>query len=402
MQVEKNELIKRLAEANRRIKEYEEKAEKAEKASKMKSLFFANMSHEIRTPLNAIEGFSRIIAETDSSSERMKYLGIIESNSNRLTVLINEILDLSKVEQGDISITIANINLTAMCQEIRNIFKLRLNDDIQIVIEKYGDDLFMETDKNRLMQIFSNLIGNALKHTTRGTITIGYRLIESKKRIKFFVQDTGEGIKAEDQKRIFELYESNDSEFSGDKKGFGLGLPISKMIVEKMGGEISLESVVGEGSIFSFSFPFHLTEDRTDSSMRTISKTIRVDAIAESKKKLILVAEDSDNNYELVRIVLEKLYKLVRAKDGIEVVTLNEELRPDLILMDMKMPNMDGLDATRIIKEVYPDIPIIALSAFAFSTDVQKAKDAGCIDFLAKPFRIESLRSMIEKHIGKK
>ena len=401
MQDEKSELIRRLAETNRKIKEYEEKAEKAEKASKMKSLFLANMSHEIRTPLNAIEGFSRIIAETDSADERMKYLGIIESNSSRLTVLINEILDLSKVEQGDISITKANINLTAMCQEIKNIFKLRVNDEISIVLEKYGDDLFMETDKNRLMQVFSNLISNALKHTTKGTITIGYRLVDRNTKIKFFVQDTGEGIKPEDQKRIFELYESNDSGFTGEKKGFGLGLPLSKMIVEKMGGEMFLESSYGEGSIFSFTFPFHLSEDRTDSSLRTISKTIRVDAVAESKKKLILVAENSDNNYELVRIVLEKLYKLVRAKDGIEAVTLNEELRPDIILMDMKMPNMDGLDATRIIKEVYPDLPIIALSAFAFSTDVQKAKDAGCVDFLAKPFRIESLRTMIDKYINK-
>jgi CheY-like chemotaxis protein/nitrogen-specific signal transduction histidine kinase len=401
MQDEKSELIKRLAEANRKIKEYEEKAEKAEKASKMKSLFLANMSHEIRTPLNAIEGFSRIITETDSADERIKYLGIIESNSNRLTVLINEILDLSKVEQGDISINKENINLTTMCNEIINVFKLRTTEDVKIVVEKTGADLFMETDKNRLMQVFSNLIGNALKHTKYGSITIGYRLIKNNSKIKFFVQDTGEGIKLEDQKRIFELYESNDSGYTGEKKGFGLGLPLSKMIVEKMGGEMSLESNIGEGATFSFSFPYRLSEDRTDSSLRTTTKTIRVDAVAESQKKLILVAEDSDNNYELVRIVLEKLYKLVRAKDGIEAVTINEELRPDIILMDMKMPNMDGLDATRIIKEVYPDIPIIALSAFAFSTDIQKAKEAGCIDFLAKPFRIESLRAMIDKYIIK-
>jgi len=399
MQDDRDELIKRLAEANRTIKEFEEKAQKAEKASKMKSLFLANMSHEIRTPLNAIEGFSRVIAETDDPDERMKYLDIIESNSNRLSTLVNEILDLSKVEQGGITINRANTDLTAMLVEIKNIFRFRINEGIKLVIEKPDREVYMNTDKNRLIQVFSNLISNAVKHTINGSIVFGYRLIDNETKVKFFVQDTGEGIKPEDLPHIFDLYVSGDENNTGTKKGFGLGLPLSKMIVEKLNGTIDVESAYGEGTTFTFVFPYYSTNSRTDNSLRTVTNTIRVDAVAESQKKLILVAEDSDNNYELVRIVLEKLYKLVRAKDGIEAVTLNEEYNPDLILMDMKMPNMDGLDATRIIKEVYPDTPVVALSAYAFAADVQKAKDAGCVDFLAKPFRIEVLRSVIEKYI---
>jgi len=359
------------------------------------------MSHEIRTPLNAIEGFSRVIAETDDPDERMKYLDIIESNSSRLTVLINEILDLSKVEQGDITITKANTDLTAMCNEIKNIFKFRLNDSVRLVIEKPEKEIYMTTDKNRIVQVFSNLISNALKHTRWGVITFGYRLIDNDTRIRFFVSDTGEGIKKEDMQHIFELYVSGDSERKGDKKGFGLGLPLSKMIVDKLGGSMEVESTYGSGSTFSFTFPYLANVSRRDPSLRTVTNTIRVDAVAESQKKLILVAEDSDNNYELVRIVLEKLYKLVRARDGIEAVTLNEEMNPDLILMDMKMPNMDGVDATKIIKEVYPDTPVVALSAYAFAADVKRAKSAGCVEFIAKPFRIENLRAVIEKYIKK-
>jgi len=359
------------------------------------------MSHEIRTPLNAIEGFSRVIAETDDPDERMHYLDIIESNSNRLSVLVNEILDLSKVEQGDITINLANTDLTTMCMEIKNVFRFRVSEGVKMVVEKPSHEVYMMTDKNRIIQVFSNLISNALKHTVRGTITFGYRLTDNDTKVKFFVSDTGEGIKPEDLGQIFELYVSGDENKTGSKKGFGLGLPLSKMIVDKLGGEMNVESNYGEGTTFTFTFPYKNTNSQRDASLRTVTNTIRVDAVAESQKKLILVAEDSDNNYELVRIVLEKLYKLVRAKDGIEAVTLNEELNPDLILMDMKMPNMDGIDATNIIKEVYPDTPIIALSAYAFAADVQKAKDAGCIDFLAKPFRIENLRAMIEKYIRK-
>jgi len=398
---EKEELIKRLAEANKKLKKFEEKVSKAEKESKMKSLFLANMSHEIRTPLNAIEGFSRVIAETDDPDERMKYLEIIESNSSRLTVLINEILDLSRVENGDITITKANTDLTTMCNEIKNIFRFRLNDSVKLIIEKPEKNIYITTDKNRLIQVFSNLISNALKHTRRGVITFGYRLVENDTKIKFFVSDTGEGIRKEDLNSIFELYTTTDDAKTGTKKGFGLGLPLSKMIVDKLGGTMSVESTYGSGSTFSFTFPYLASVSLIDPSLRTVTNTIRVDAVAEANKKLILVAEDSDNNYELVRIVLEKLYKLVRAKDGIEAVTLNEELNPDLILMDMKMPNMDGIDATHIIKEVYPDTPIVALSAYAFAADVKKAKDAGCSDFLAKPFRIENLRAVIEKYIKK-
>ena len=190
-------LSEQLEIANKKLKEYEEKALKAEKASQMKSLFLANMSHEIRTPLNAIEGFSRVIAETDSDEERMKYYQIIESNNQRLTSLINEILDLSRVESGEIQIKKEDTDINLMCENIKQLFKFRCPDSVKLEFKKPLMTATMKTDANRLIQVLSNLISNALKHTTMGSITYGFRIIKEMKEIEFFVKDTGSGIPPE-------------------------------------------------------------------------------------------------------------------------------------------------------------------------------------------------------------
>ena len=184
--------------ALQRLKDYEEKIEKAEKASKMKSLFLANMSHEIRTPLNAIEGFSRVIAETDSPSERMKFLEIVESNNNRLLSLINEILDLSRVESGEITMKITLCNLTEICNNIKQIFKFRCPENLDFKADVPSKSVLLKTDPNRLTQVFSNLISNALKHTIRGGITYGYKVDEINNQVVFYVSDTGSGIDPKD------------------------------------------------------------------------------------------------------------------------------------------------------------------------------------------------------------
>ena len=243
-----------LAIANKKLKEYEEKAQNAEKASRMKSLFLANMSHEIRTPLNAIEGFSRVIVETDSQEDRMKFFEIIESNNNRLMSLVNEILDLSRVESGEIVMKKASTDLNELCDSIKNIFKFRCPDTLKLIWNKPTMPVNMNTDANRLTQVFSNLISNSLKHTPNGSITYGYRLLDDGQEIEFFVQDTGSGIAPEDLQHIFETYVSRDAETT--KNGYGLGLPLCKIIVEKLGGKISVESKLGEGSTFRFVFPF--------------------------------------------------------------------------------------------------------------------------------------------------
>ena len=386
--------------ANRKLTEYEEKALKAEKASQMKSLFLANMSHEIRTPLNAIEGFSRVIAETDSDEERMKYYQIIESNNQRLTSLINEILDLSRVESGEIQIKKEDTDINLMCENIKQLFKFRCPDSVKLEFKKPLMTATMKTDANRLIQVLSNLISNALKHTSMGSITYGFRIIKEMKEIEFFVKDTGSGIPPEFIDNIFNTYASQDAE---QQKGYGLGLALCKIIVEKLGGTIRVESTVNIGSTFTFVLPFEGTvggysQERTTTT--TNVRTIRVSARPdEMNQKTILVAEDEDSNYELVKIVLQKRYRLIRAHNGIEAVNLNEDEHPDLILMDIRMPEMNGLDATRIIKEINQSTPVIALSAYAFDENIREAKMAGCDEFMAKPFRVENLIEMVKKYL---
>ena len=385
--------------AKRKIREYEEKAQKAEKASQMKSLFLANMSHEIRTPLNAIEGFSRVMAETDSADERMKYMEIIESNNSRVLALINEILDLSRVEAGEISIKKSMTDLNELCRNIQLIFKFRCPETLKFRWTESNMRVILNTDPNRITQVMSNLISNALKHTSSGSISYGYRLINDGQEVEFFVSDTGSGIAKEDMEQIFKAYMSRDAE---KQNGYGLGLPLCKIIVEKMGGTIHVQSELGEGSTFSFILPFEGTIGGMSKNSRitTNSRTIRVSTKTDVQNApLILVAEDEDSNYELVRIVLNKRYRLMRAKNGIEAVTICEDEHPDLILMDIRMPDMNGLDATRIIKEVSPEIPIIALSAYAFDQNIREAKAAGCSEFMPKPFKVEDLLDVVQKYI---
>lgn len=413
-QDERKELIAKINEANSRadaaeikflglqkkIGEYEAKAQEAERANRMKSLFLANMSHEIRTPLNAIEGFSRVMCETESQEERMKYMEIIESNNSRLLTLINEILDLSRVEAGEVSIKKSLTDLNELCRTLNNTFKFRCPDTVNMVWEEPNMTVMLNTDGNRISQVFSNLISNALKHTTQGSISYGYRLINDGQDVEFYVSDTGSGIDPQDIDNIFKTYVSKDADFI--QNGFGLGLPLSKIIVEKLGGTISVSSKLGQGSTFRFTIPFDGSVGglAKNSRITTNSRTIRVSTHGNLQDApLILVAEDEDNNYELVKVVLSKRYRLLRAHNGIEAVTFCEDEHPDLILMDIRMPEMDGLDATRIIKEVNPDVPIIALSAYAFEENIREAQAAGCNGFLSKPFRVEDLLDKIHNYL---
>ena len=330
----------------------------------------------------------------------MKYYQIIESNNQRLTSLINEILDLSRVESGEIQIKKEDTDINQMCENIKQLFKFRCPDSVKLEFKKPLMTATMKTDANRLIQVLSNLISNALKHTAMGSITYGFNIIKEMKEVEFFVKDTGSGIPPEFIDNIFNTYASQDAE---QQKGYGLGLALCKIIVEKLGGSIRVESTVNIGSTFTFVLPFEGTvggysQERTTTT--TNVRTIRVSARPdEMNQKTILVAEDEDSNYELVKIVLQKRYRLIRAHNGIEAVNLNEDEHPDLILMDIRMPEMNGLDATRIIKEVNHDTPVIALSAYAFDENIREAKMAGCDEFMAKPFRVENLIEMVKKYL---
>lgn len=396
---QKLELVNvQLEKANRKLKEYEEKAKKAEKASKMKSLFLANMSHEIRTPLNAIEGFSRVMVETDSQEDRMNYMEIIESNNNRLLSLVNEILDLSRVENGEIIIKKEPTDLNYLMKSIKQLFKFRCPETVSLTWNKPATPVSMETDANRLTQVFSNLISNALKHTPKGVISFGYELLSDTQEIRFFVKDTGTGIDPKFIEHIFDAYASQDAE---QQRGFGLGLALCRIIVEKMGGTIEVDSTLGKGSTFTFTLPFVGSISGTIITRSNNMRTLRVNnPINQEALKTVLVVEDEESNYELIRIVLQKRYNLLHARNGIEAVTMNEEEHPDIILMDVRMPEMDGLDATRIIKEVNNKVPIIILSAYAFPENIREAKAAGCDEFMAKPFNVEDLIEKINHFIG--
>src|SRR5574344_2183782 len=380
---ERERLLKQLDEAKKKLKEYEEKAAKAEKASKMKSLFLANMSHEIRTPLNAIEGFSRIIAETDSAKERSNFLEIIESNNNRLLALVNEILDLSKVESGEIALDIQPVNLDMVCKEIKDVFKFRCNENVALICDSKEKGITMMTDKNRLTQVFSNLISNAIKHTPSGSIKFGYELIKDN-NIRFHVTDTGSGISKEDIKTIFYKYVSMDE----NMKGFGLGLPLSKIIIERLGGSISVKSELGKGSSFIFDFSF---EDGSDGH-----KYRAKNADGKNKKEILFAGYPTDGQNEIIS-KLSNNFTVQFASNGIEAVNINEADHPDLIIMNTVMNEMDGYDTLSILKEISPKTPVIAMDVNA--KEIQKVINAGFNDYIKSPFDINILMNYINKYI---
>ena len=353
---------------------------RAEESDRLKSAFLANVSHEIRTPLNAIVGFSEVIAHTENECEREEYLDIVKANSNLLLHLINDILDLSRIESGKMEFIDENIQMDELCEELRQMHQMRIKNDVKIIFERPAASLTIVSDSHRLRQLYSNLISNAIKYTEKGSITLGYKLKGN--MMEGYVRDTGSGIPAEKLNNVFGRFEKLDLL----KQGFGLGLSICKSILDKMGGEIWVESELGVGSCFYFLIPCNGT----------------FPVAGEQNKPLILVAEDMDCNYELVKAILEERYSVLRANDGIDVVTKYESSKPDLILMDVRMPGLDGLSAAGIIRELNPTIPIIATTAFAFETDREMALAAGCNEYMSKPLEAEKLKTMVERYLENK
>lgn len=397
-----------------------ESKEKAETSDKLKSAFLANMSHEIRTPLNAIVGFSRIISESDNAEERREYYEIVDANNERLLQLINEILDLSKIESGIVEFTYGPVRLHTLCKEIHDAHVFRCPQGVELRFDSPDEALSIHSDKNRIFQVFSNLIGNAFKFTTEGSVSYGYK--QEGERVVFYVKDTGLGIEPEKLGRVFQRF----AKLNNFAQGMGLGLSICKTIIERLGGEIAVSSEVGTGTTFTFWLPLenviqdtetgtnsHLPgeavgtqpsevlptkEDTTRPKEETTEKEedLRTTA-AGTEKATILIAEDTDSNFDLLNAILGRKYRLVRARDGMEAVTMYDEVNPDLILMDIKMPNLDGLEATRIIRQLSAEVPIIAQSAYAYEHDRNAAEEAGCNDFISKPIAQEKIKEKIKK-----
>ncbi|WP_320908011.1 MULTISPECIES: response regulator [Bacteroides] len=354
--------------------------EKAELSDRLKSAFLANMSHEIRTPLNAIVGFSELMINCDDSSEKEEYMEIIQSNNELLLRLINDILDLSKIESGILERKPEKFNMSKVCSELYTMIQPKVtNPDVKFCMDESGPECLIFLDRNRLKQVWMNYLTNAVKCTQSGYIKMGYSI--EGKGIRFYVEDSGVGIPVELQDRVFGRFQKLN-EFA---QGTGLGLAISRAIIEGAGGKVGFISQPGKGSTFWAWVPCEIEMPEKVSSVdsQPLDQPSVLNEISKEDLK-ILIAEDNDSNYLLVRHIL-KDYNLTRALDGADAVWKARNESFDLILMDMKMPVMGGLEATRRIREFNAKVPIIALTANAFDSDKGSAIEAGCNAFLAKP-----------------
>lgn len=374
------------------LKELQLEKQKAQEADKLKSAFLANMSHEIRTPLNAIVGFSNLLQQTTDPEEQEEYIGIINQNNDLLLRLISDILDLSKIESGTIDFRREQFDLSVLFEEAYASLKLRCtNPEVEFLERNPYSSCMVVLDKDRLVQICTNFVTNAIKYTNRGHILMGYEYIDGGVRI--YVEDTGTGIAKEKQQRAFERFEKLDKFVQGT----GLGLAICKAIVEANNGKIGVDSEEGNGATFWAWFPCYAEISENKNVMEEnksvgMTQTVSISELPRS----ILVAEDNDSNYLLVKAILRKC-ELTRACNGAEAVTLAAQNHYDAILMDIKMPVMDGLEATRRIRELDQDIPIIAVTANAFDSDRAKALEAGCSDFISKPLKKINLEEALRK-----
>lgn len=378
-----------ISESHRAYQELAVAKTKAEESDRLKSAFLANMSHEIRTPLNAIVGFSELMQTSDDQDTKDEYMRIISANNELLLRLINDILDLSKLESGIVQFQNSTFDLVEYFDELSFAISQRITSpNIEFIAVNPYKSCIIETDKTRMTQVWHNFITNAIKYTVSGHIKMGYEYVNN--GIKLYVEDTGIGIPVEKQGKLFKRFEKLDS-FA---QGTGLGLSICKAITELHGGEIGCDSVEGKGSFF-WSWKPIKAQVVYKTSVEEIPATVKSEQTSNAdienylagRDCRILVAEDNDSNYLLVSHILKNNFQISRAVNGAEAVEFVKNGNVDLVLMDVRMPIMDGLQATRNIRKFNRDIPIIALTANAFNTDRDEALKCGCNDFLAKPLR---------------
>ncbi len=375
--------------------------EKAEESDRLKTAFLSNMSHEIRTPMNAIIGFSNLLSDTDiTNDERKEFIELIDSNSNSLMNLIEDIIDISKIEAGQLIIKKTKTPVNKIFSELYNSFnqikneKDKTNIELRLNLANKEKDFTIITDPHRFKQILSNLLDNAVKFTEKGFIEFGYS-INNQSYLQFYVKDTGIGIPNDKMNIIFDRFRQVDGSNTRKYGGTGLGLAISKNLVELLGGKMWLESQIDKGTTFYFTLPYNPAE-------KAVEKT---QIITKHKKKyiwnnkIILIAEDTVSNYQFLEAALRKTKaNLLWAQDGKEAVDMckaNDKI--NLILMDIQMPVLNGYKAARQIRQFRKDLPIIAETAFAMSGDREKSLEAGCDDYIAKPIKIAELLEKIDK-----
>lgn len=370
---------------------------KAEEADKLKSTFLANMSHEIRTPLNAIVGFSELLTETDDAEEKFEYKQLIETNSEILLKLIGDILDLSKIEVGSIDINRQKLNLCQLCDELYRSFQQRIkNPKVTLKLINPYTKCVANFDKYRFMQIFTNFATNAIKYTPQGEIVMGYECMPGQVRI--YVKDSGIGIPEEKKNRIFSRFEKLDT-FA---QGTGLGLSICKAIADATGGEVGFKSKANIGSEFWYigytDVEYVEKSEVADEDLNNKStEHLSADSPVKIKDLNILIAEDNDSNYLLIKKLL-KDNQLTRTITGVEAIEKIKAQTFDIVFMDMRMPVMNGLEATSLIREFNQTTPIIALTANAFDSDRENALAAGCNHFMTKPVKKRELMDLLFRY----
>ncbi|MDF1547553.1 MAG: PAS domain S-box protein, partial [Bacteroidales bacterium] len=383
--------------------------EKAEESNRLKTEFINNMSHEIRTPMNGIIGFTSLLQKPELNHEkRTNYINIVQNSGNQLLRIIDDILEISKLGTKQVKIQKEEVCLNNLLLELFSIFDIKAKENKIPLYLKNGlpdKESFIYSDRTKLFKILSNLIENALKFTDRGFIEFGYFFCESNKNegneksisaeIKIYVKDSGIGINVEKQEIIFEKFSQEEKGDSRNIGGLGLGLSIAKENAELLGGTITLESEKGKGSVFYLNIPYNPVyvnkiEDNPDQSLDCC----------------ILIVEDEEVNYLLLEtLLLDEMNvrcKIIHAKNGQEAVDVcKRNKNVQLVLMDIKMPVMDGYEATKIIKKIRPELPIVAQTAYATSQDYENAIEMGFDDFISKPLKFRTLDKVVSKYLIK-
>ncbi len=377
--------------------------EKAEESDRLKSAFLANMSHEVRTPLNVIIGFSDLLRDEELDKQtRIEYIDMVTTNSNSLLNLINDIIDISKIEAGQLQINENSCNLNNLLIKLKQwidkdkIARGKANLEIKLFTPNVNNELFVLLDEGRVKQIFVNLLTNALKFTHKGSIEFGYDIIGNE--LRFFVKDTGIGISKNNIEKVFERFKQADDSTSRQYGGTGLGLAITKAIVKLMGGSITLESEVDIGSKFSFSLLYKpLKNNVADNTIDVKNNMPNIDL---TNYTILIVEDDESSYFYLYTLLGKKGAKVLHVKDGDSAILLiKEQNKIDLILMDLHLPITSGCIATQEIRKINPNIPIIAQTADAQRETREHANSCGFNDFVTKPLSSETLFNVIKKYL---
>jgi signal transduction histidine kinase/CheY-like chemotaxis protein len=377
--------------------------EKAEESDLLKSAFMANMSHEIRTPLNGILGFTSLLTTEDPEDlpppdKRKEYAAIIERSADNLMQLINDILDISKLDAGQMNIEKREFNLLMTLNSLELIYQKRLDDikkDIRLRTKYPLAPMVVKGDETRLTQIFTNLLDNAVKFTDKGEIAFGIRSL-SDSEISFFVSDTGKGIPREKQARIFKRFAQEDDTISRRYGGTGLGLAIVKSLLDLMGGSIRLDSTPGEGSCFEFTLPLKVDTNASAAEDRAGGEG----AVSSGRLSILLVEDDPVNQLYYKEVLREPDFNLYMAPTGKEALELFKAFSPEVILLDIRLPDINGLEVARQIRATGSKVWIIGQSAYAMAGDEQAAIDAGCNEYLTKPVKASILLKRLHTLAG--